>query len=64
MKRASFKPSESVYVLPFVERFKLSCNGNKIHKEAAILFLLYYIIKPAKSAFSHQVTAINKKNIQ
>lgn len=61
MKTATFKPSDLVSVLSFLENFKTTCDSNNIHKNAAVWLSQYFILELVKVASSHLVTADNQK---
>lgn len=61
MNTATFKLSDSISVLLFLNNVKTACDSNSIYEEAAVWFP-HFIREPAKEALSCRVTADNKKD--
>lgn len=64
MKTATFRASEPISVLSFMDRIKTACDSNSVHESFAIWLFPYLILQLTEAAFSHGVRADNKKNYQ
>lgn len=62
MKTATFKPSDPISVLSFLNNFKTVCDNKIVHKGTAVWLFPSFIPEPAQAALSNHTLADNKQN--
>lgn len=60
MKAQLVHPNEFMSVVGFMATFKLSCNTNQIHEEAAMWALLHFVIWTHTNALNSRMNAMDK----